>query len=211
MEDSDSTRPGTRGKVQQLLGKYDLEGEGERLENYWVGESKPRKSLRQLADYLNVKIIETAMRRADSGILHGEAENVYHLLTDDEVSSGVSIETRNQLRGDGIDVDELERDLVSRQAVHTYLTKVRGAEYSKEATTPTDRINRREQTIQRLKTRLSVVATETLDDLRQSGDLAIGDTDVLVSVRVHCLDCQEQYEITELFSEKSCDCSHGPT
>lgn len=211
MEATDSPRSGTRGKVQRLLDTYDLEGEGERLEDYWVGESGPRRSLRQLADYLNVEIVETAMRRAGAEVLHGEAENVYRLLTDDDVSRGVSIETRNQLRGDGVDVEELERDLVSRQAVHTYLTKVRGVEYAKEDTTSADRIERREQTIQRLKSRLSVVAAETLDNLRQSGDLAVGETDVLVSVDVHCSDCQEQYEITDLFAERSCNCPNGPT
>lgn len=202
----DSSKPGTRSKVSSVIRRYELEGEGKYIEELWVGEREDRMSLRELADYLNVMMIHAAVRRSELEVFDGTAENIYRLLTDEDVSSGVQIQTRNQLETAGIDVDKLERDLVSRQAIHTYLTKVRGVEYANEDTPTIERIQRSEERIQRLTSKLTAVVEESLKSLTSTGDFTLGSFDVIVSIRVHCEDCREQFDVLELLSKRSCGC-----
>jgi hypothetical protein len=59
-------------------------------------------------------------------VLEGEVEHTYHLLTDDEVSSGDRRRAERRLERQGIDIDTLRSDFVSYQAIRMYLK--RGAE-----------------------------------------------------------------------------------
>jgi hypothetical protein len=73
------------------------------------------------------------MSEAGLNPLDGEAANTYRLLTSDDVTSGERTKVERHLNRAGIDVEQLRSDLVSHQAVHTYLTKHRGVSLSSES------------------------------------------------------------------------------
>jgi hypothetical protein len=192
-------------KVGRVLSQYELVDLHNRLADLWLGHSGEEVSLRDLADRLNVAIVRTALEQAGEDPLEGEAENVYQLLDGGDVSAGVRIQQRNRLERIGINVDELESDFVTHQAVHTYLTK--GLGISKRTKADTDPVETRATRIQRLRNRLDAVMEQSLSQLQNSGDLSTGEIDTTVGLHVYCEDCETQYELLELLDEGSCDCS----
>lgn len=197
---------GPRGKVATLIDEYGLTGIGDKLVDAWTTDTDERKSLRELANDFNEELLAEALRNSAAQTLDGEATNFYRLLTSDDVSSGTRIEAENRLEEHGVDVSQLRDDFVSRQAVHTYLTKERDASYAATDETDEERIESRLQTVQRLKSRLVAVAEQTLSELTTAGLVSVGNPQVIVLVRVQCGDCGVQYPFSELVRTGSCQC-----
>lgn len=195
---------GSRSKVSRVIEAYGLDGFGDRLERSWQGEGEPRRSLRELADHLNREVLAAAMRDAGLRPLDGEVENMYRLLTDDDVSGGQRAEAEAKLERADLDLEELRGDFVSHQAVHTYLTKLRDAE--PPSTDEGDRSSSALDTVERTKGRLASVVDGTLTSLRNRDELALGSFDVIVTAQVYCEDCETQYEAAELLERGACDC-----
>lgn len=196
------TDEGRRYKLPRVADKYGLSGVEEELVEKRTQEDP--ESLRSLATYFNRRVLRAAMETAGLSMLDGEVENTYRLLTDSEVSSGVRTETRKQLERHGIDVDELESDFVTYQAVRTYLKDGRGVEY--ESTTDAKRIDAVEESVARLQNRTLTVAEEKLDQLDRTERIHVGDYRLLINLQVFCQDCGKQYEFGELLREGGCEC-----
>lgn len=192
-------------KVGKVLSKYDLEELQERLPALWTGEQGADVSLRDLAEQLNVAVVRRTLERVGEDPLEGEAENVYTLLTGDDVSVGNRVQQRNRLERMGVDVDELESDFVTHQAVHTYLTK--GLDVSKDTDDDVDPVEKYETRIQRLRSRMAAVMEQSLEDLEKAGALSTGDVDATVSLQAYCQDCETHYELSELFAAGGCNCT----
>jgi hypothetical protein len=202
MSDAEST-PGPRGKVERVIDRYDLEGIGDELERRWTGVSGERESLRSLADRFNRSVLRAALDEAGASPLDGEVENTYRLLRGDDVSPGMRTEVRRQLERDGVDLERVESDFVSHQAIHTYLREHRGAELETEEES---RVEKETRTIRRLQGRISVVTESGVTRLSNAGDITVGDFEVLTDVQVYCSDCGAQYEAVELIERGGCDC-----
>lgn len=193
-------------KVANLIEKYGLgPAYGDKLVELWTADDESRESLRSLANRFNERLLEVQM--ADNGMstLDGEISNTYRLLTSDEVSSGNRTEARRRLEQAGIDVEQLERDFVSYQAIRSYLKEYRGAEY--EADTDDAHVETTIETIQRLKTRTTLVTENSLQHLLNGNQITLGKFRLFVEINVLCEDCHSQYDIIELFQEGGCNCS----
>jgi hypothetical protein len=202
-DDDMAGSPTINSKVGRVIEEYGLEGRGEWLETHWTGDGVERRSLRDLADAFNRRLLEVAMQEAGMEPLEHDVESAYELLTDEDASSGTRVDLRNRLEWKGVDVEALESDFVSHQAIHTYLTKVRGVEREKSGTEPREKGL---QTIEGLQGRTRAVARDTLDRLVKSSGLDLAAFDVLVDVRVLCEDCGTQYQVAELLEQGGCDC-----
>ena len=203
-DDDSETTPGRRSKVKRLIEEYELRGLGAELERSWTDDdSENRRSLRELADLFNRRVLERAM--ADAGLqpLDGEVENVYRLLTDDDVTGADRTRTRRRLEREGIDVDELTDDFVSYQSIRTYLTEHRDASYSGTTESPESV----KGTIQRLRSRTADVSETKLSRLANRGEIAPDDFRVMVDVRAVCERCGAQKDVTALIDDGGCDCS----
>jgi len=203
--DGDSEVDGrANSKVARLIEKYDLGADyGSQLEERWTANGNLRESLRDLADRFNRRLLRAALDGADISTVDGEVDNFYRLLTDDNVSSGNRTEARGRLERNGINVDELERDFVTYQAIRSYLTDIRGAEYERDST---DTASRAEDVVGRLRSRTRSVAAQNLERLVESGDVDIGEFTTLVSVDVFCEECGTKYEFSELVESGACQC-----
>ena len=197
------SEPNTRYKVGRVLTEYDLLELHEELPDRWLGESGDPTSLRDLADLVNVALVSRAMEEAGEDPLEGEADNVYRLLTDDEVSTGVRTQQRNRLERAGIDVDALEDDFVTHQAVYTYLTK--GLGISKE-TDQREPIEKHEERIQRLRSRTTAVVENSLSELEESGEITGGEFDAIVDIQVYCNVCHTQAPLADFLEAGGCEC-----
>lgn len=144
------------------------------------------------------------MTEAGMSSLDGEVENIYRLLTDDDVSSGMRTDARRRLDRNGVDVESLESDFVSYQAIRTYLKDVRNAEYD-DSPDP-DRVEKVAESVRRLRSRTTTVAEGNLDQLRNADELTLGESRVLVDINVLCEDCGNQYSYDELLERGGCDC-----
>ncbi|MFC6993422.1 rod-determining factor RdfA [Haladaptatus sp. GCM10025707] len=196
---------GRRSKVERQLETYDLTHLAGELERSWNGTGgTQQRSLRELATYFNTAMLESAMTEAGMQTLEGDVETAYRLLTDEEASSGDRLRLRRRLQRDGVDVDQLERDFVSYQAIRTFLTKYRGVEYESD---DENRLERTNQSLQKLRGRTETVTQSKLSQLATSEDLTLGEFRVMVSVRVFCEDCGGQFELGELLGRGGCDCS----
>lgn len=192
-------------KVARLIDAYGLgETFGERLEERWTAEGEERESLRALADRFNERILKAAMTDAGMSTLDGEVSNLYRLLTDDGVSSGNQIEACRRLERNGVDIDRLEDDLVSYQAIRSYLQDYRDAEY--HGGSGGTRVESVTDTVRRLQSRVQSVSEKSLAQLRKTGRLRLGTFRLFVKVDVLCEDCGNQYGILELLEEGGCEC-----
>jgi DNA-binding transcriptional ArsR family regulator len=200
---TDGGRDYTDSKVGRVIEEFGLTGLGAELEARWTGAAGSRSSLRELADAVNKQLLAAALEEAGHSLREGEIAERYAALTDDDVSSGVRTRVRRELERKGIDVDALTDDFVSHQAVHTYLTKYREAELT---TDETDRVSKALETIRRLRSRMVAVVENSLERLRQHGDLSIGEFEVFVQVQVTCTECGTQYDLRSLLEGESCNC-----
>jgi DNA-directed RNA polymerase specialized sigma54-like protein len=189
-------------KVSRVIETYSLDGLGDELVERWVDDGE---SLRSLADEFNRRVLASAMQEAGLNPINGEVENTYRLLTGDDVSSGIRTEARRSLERDDVRVETVLGDFVSHQAVHTYLTKHRGVSKETEPEDDREKLEKNQRTIQQLKGRTRAVATNIIENLRDTGRLDIDDFDVMVDVRVIETASGETYDVSELFETRAAD------
>lgn len=196
---------GRRSKVARVIDDYSLTDLEDELVSLWTGEGEERYSLRELEQYLNHRILRSAMRDAGMDPIMGEVENLYELLTDSDTSEGVRVEATARLEREGVDVDAVRSDFVSHQSIHTYLKNERDASYER-VDDPADRRSRANDTILSLQNRTEAVTRGTLESLRNTETVALGDFDVFVDVRVTCEECGRYYSADELIDLAGCEC-----
>lgn len=169
------------------------------------------ESYRSLAQYLNVRVIEAALDRADvtSGrsvhaALIGEnvAKAVYEVLRTDSESDIRRAELRARLTEAGIDIDHLESAFVSHVTVRSHLQDCVSVDVDSSPPSFEQTVN----TIQWARTRASNVIQSTLDRAVDAGQLQTGDLEADLFVRVTCDDCGETFYLTELLEERTCSC-----
>ncbi|WP_423747429.1 rod-determining factor RdfA (plasmid) [Haladaptatus sp. SPP-AMP-3] len=198
------TNTGHQYKVSRVAKKYDLADIGDELVELWSRDEDP-VSLRDLATYFNKQVLQTAIENAAMDTLDGDTENIYRLLTDEDTSRGVEIETQKKLERNGIDVDELRSDFVTYQSVRTYLQSGRDIEYRQQ--TDSERIENVNRSIQQLQSRTQTVAEENLAQLNRTDRIDIGTFRVLLDLRVFCEDCETQYDVREILDQGGCRCA----
>jgi hypothetical protein len=205
MSDTTDSRPSS--KVARLISEYGLDGVGDEMEVRWTGDGVERTSLRDLADYFNRRLLERVLVDAGMSALDSDVSTTYRNLTDDDVSTGVRTDTRTRLASNGVDVDGLESDFVSYQAIRSYLTEYRDAEYRRLS--DEEKIEKDLQSIQRLMTRTLSVTEERIEKLAGTGRIDADEFEVLLDVQVLCGACGDQYSVSEFLEGRGCDCQRA--
>jgi hypothetical protein len=201
---TNNNRPAS--KVARLIEEYELEGLGADLEARWTGDDNERMSLRDLATFFNQQLLRQALIAADNGTgaLDSTVETIYTRLTSDNVSSGVRTDTRSRLEQRGVDINSLESDFVTYQAIRSYLKDWRGAEY--QTISDEAKIQKDLESIQRLMSRTTSVTEERIEKLRETDRIALDAFEVLLDVQVLCQACGDQHSVTELLERDGCPC-----
>lgn len=204
-DDSEPPGPHADNKVARLITEYGLGSElGDELEKRWTADGPERESLRTLANRFNERLLEAAVTDAGMTPVDGEVANLYRLLTDEDVSSGDRTEARRRLEKQGIDVEQLQSDFVTYQAIRSYLKEYRDAQYEsdRQSSRPDNVIG----TVQKLTARLRSVAEKNLNQLSGTDHLALGDFRIFVDINVLCEECDTQYKFVDLIERGGCKC-----
>ncbi|UHQ96225.1 rod-determining factor RdfA [Natrinema halophilum] len=120
------------------------------------------------------------------------------------MSSGARTEARAHLEYDGIDVDRLESDFVTYQAIRTYLKEHRDAEY--DSSSEYGGVEAASNSINRLRSRVRSVVDGTLERLTASDLITLGEYRLFVNVEVLCTDCGTQHSVVDLLQRGGCNC-----
>jgi hypothetical protein len=191
-----------RNKVARLLAEYDREALGDELEARWTATGDAHWSLRDLAAHVNQELVRERLQTAGSNPSSTEVASVTAALNGEE-SAADQTQVRRRLEREGVDVHSLEQDLVTYQAVRSYLKEYRNAAYDPETA---DRVDAVADTVEKLRGRLVSVTESKLDALRSTSRLSLGDFRVMVDVQILCTDCQQQYGVRDLLTEGGCEC-----
>jgi len=144
-------------KIGRVATEYNLADLDKKLVGYWTGDGDKQRSTRELATYVNHRLLETALTDANIPPKDGEVENMYRLLTSDDVTSGTRIETRNELERDGVSIEAVESDFVSHQTVYNHLTKC--LEVSIKTHSDEERLEQSEEKLGALQNRTAAVTS----------------------------------------------------
>jgi hypothetical protein len=205
MEDRASDPPaGCSCKVGTVAAAFDLDGVYEEFRREWAADDGA--SVRELADLFNKRVLRAAFRRAGRLPIDGEIDNVYRVLTDDETDAGSRTRAREQLRQDGISVDDVEDRFVSHQTLYRHLVDCLDASYDPAEKTDAERVADWRERLLALQNRTAGVTERGIDQLRSNGALDAGTVDVMVDVNVLCEDCGGFYTVAEFFEDGGCEC-----
>lgn len=189
-------------KVGRIVEQYELADINDELATRWRGDDGESLSLRSLERLFNEAVLAAALQDADVEMIRGEVENLYHLLTDDTVSSGDRTQVENRLERDGVDVETVRSNFVSHQSIHTHLRDCLSVE---KDSTPKDPIKSARDTVYAMENRTGKVAQNHLQRLAD-GEIAIADYDIFTEVTVSCSACGRHHEFGELLANGGCDC-----
>jgi len=190
-------------KVGRVVDQYGLDSMHETLAARRRGEEGSPASLRTLADEFNQAVLRAAMRPHGAGVLDGEVENGYRLLTADGVSRGMRTRARKQLESDGVDVDAVEASFVSHPTIGRHLDSCLGVETETEERDPVESGKER---VFKLLSRTEAVVGNTIEGLTAADRIAAGDIAVTIDVRVTCQHCGVQATATSFMDGGGCDC-----
>lgn len=210
----DSTDGTCSCKVGRNAERYDLDGLNDDLRRKRFDDEA---SLRELADFVNRRILESAIERAGldlTDIAYGAVtpddalSAVYDTLTSDSVTADRVVRVRTRLEQHGIDTETIESDWITHPTVRGHLNECLGIDTSRSTRiTPDDS----RDTIEWARTRCNRIVEQTVSRLVSSGHVSISDFDVSVTIQVTCADCGRTYRPTELLEQRSCDCSSSNT
>lgn len=190
-------------KVGRVAEEYSLDGMHETLAARRTGEEGSPASLRTLADEFNQAVLRAAMRPHGAGVLDGEVENGYRLLTADDISRGMRTRARKQLESDGVDVDAVEASFVSHPTMGRHLETCLGVEPAPEERDPIQAATER---VFKLLSRVEAVVGNTVEGLAAADRVAAGAVAVTVDVRVTCQRCGVQATAADFIDRGGCDC-----
>ncbi|ELY62901.1 rod-determining factor RdfA [Natrinema versiforme] len=188
-------------KIDRVCEKWGLDGADTMLRER---RQHADASLRDLERDFNQRVLEAAMRTARMEIVEGEVENIYHLLTADDVSSGSRVEVTDRLRRSGVDPEAVRADFVSYQTIRTHLQDCLGVDTSHD---PSVTIPDAKNTVFKLLSRTEVITERTIDRLRSADHVRISDVDVTLSLRIACTRCGEEYTFSRLLERGRCNCA----
>lgn len=161
-------------------------------------------SLRRLEREFNRTVLGAALEAEGYAPLDGEVENLYRLLTEDDVTGGMRVQARNRLEDHGVDIEEVQADFISYQTINRHFKNCRGFDRSTGDSGIT--MDAAEDRLFALRTRALEVSSQTVGQLDRSDVIDIGEFDVNLDIVVTCLDCGTQAAFSDLFSGWGCEC-----
>lgn len=173
-------------------------------------------SLRDLASYVNRRILNAALTEAEEDVFDSDQElfgaldrddaiaAIYEALATDDVPAERQARVRTQLEQSGIDLDAIMDDWVTHPTVRSHLRECLDVD-----TSPSSDIDLADatNTIQWARSRCEGVVKKVLQRLEANTPLGIASPEVSVSVRITCTECHESYQPSELTTMDRCACT----
>ena len=191
-------------KVGRKAEAYNLADLDAELETRYVTEDA---SLRDIADHINTRIVESRLRNVDADIT-GDPASIYTALTSDDVSAERRATIRDQLVFADVDIGQLTSDFVSHQTARAHLRKCMDVDTSRSGVDSRDDAL---DMIEWARERDSEIIERVIQRLGRIDELHFGNYDVSHSVRITCYDCGTSYRPEELLERGRCECTPSDT
>ena len=205
-ENLDSSVENANTKVGRLIAKYGLDGMAADMEERWTRDDEHSKSIREIEEDFNKAVLRQILEDSGTQPFDSELDTIYRVLNDEQTTMAEDIEVQERLSERNVDADSLADDFVSHQTIYNFLTKQRKAEY-RSTKDPRERLHRSNESVQKIKNRLTAVAQTNVRSLENSGLLTLGEFDVMGEVYVYCQDCNSRYSFSELIDREGCECA----
>jgi hypothetical protein len=212
-------RPGQRScdcKIGRDIDRYQLDELNEQVIH---NRQDNELSLRDLATFINHRVLEAAIEDASGDILEDESDlfgaldqkdaiaAIYGALQDEDVSPDRRARVRTRLSQAGVDLDVVEDHWVTHTTVRRHLQECLDLDTSSEQTLEPENAK---STIEWIRTRCTAIVVRTFERLQSAGHLNVSDLDVSVSIRATCTECGKTYSPSKLISRGHCDCYQTP-
>ena len=201
-------------KIGRAIDRYDLDGlNGELQHRRDVADA----SLRTLAEYINERILETALAEVETDltdVAYGAVSAddalsaVYETLTSDTALADREARVRKRFEQNGIDIEEIESDWVTHPTVRSHLNDCLQIDTARTTKITAESAR---NTIEWARTRCARVVEQTISRLVSAGIVSIRDIEVAVTIQITCSDCGSTYRFGELLEYGSCACSADET
>lgn len=189
MTESDLSGHQKERKIVRVMRTYDLDHLEVQLVNRWTGTGEEQFTIRELARWFNVRVVERAMEEHGVSFdgLVPDPETVYDAIDADDPDEHQE-SVLEALRDSGFPVDDLAEDLPHWRSVYAWLTEDKEVEggNTREPLTP----QRGQERIDKLLSRVERVSDSTLSQLAQNRDGEVPDAEVSVRLRVKCSECE---------------------
>ena len=205
-ENIDSSVENADTKVGRLIAKYGLDGMAADMEERWTRDDEHSKSIREIEEDFNKAVLRQVLEDSGTQPFDSELDTIYRVINGEQTTMTEDIEVRERLSERNVDADSLADDLVSHQTIYNFLTKQRKAEY-RGTRDPRERLHHSDESIQKIKNRLTAVAQTNVRSLENSGLLTLGEFDIMGEVYVYCQDCNSRYSFSELIDREGCECA----
>ena len=185
-------------KVTRVAQEYHIRDVDKKL----LQQRERGASLRELAIFFNKQILSKALDRATQEVV-GDTETIYEVLMDDDTDRARQAELRSKLTRYNVDIDDAQQDFISHQTVQNHLNDCRELNTERESTLD---LEGGRKTIEWAQARSEGVIEQTIERLRNAGEVADTQTEVTQSVRVACSACGQSYRIEEFLEQGGCGC-----
>lgn len=185
-------------KVTRVAQEYHIRDVDEKL----LQQRERGTSLRELAIFFNKQILSKALDRATQEVV-GDTETIYEVLMDDDTDRARQAELRSKLTRYNVDIDDAQQDFISHQTVQNHLNDCRELNTARESTLD---LEGGRKTIEWAQARSEGVIEQTIERLRNAGEVADTQTEVTQSVRVACSACGQSYRIEKFLEQGGCGC-----
>lgn len=183
----------TGRKLQRVIRKYDMVGYGEEIAKEYTKSGKHRKSLRELEEEINTKILDRATRDAPH-ITREEYEDCISRLCSDERTL-----TEKKLDNLELNGSEILGDMLTHETVRGYLMHHQNTVADVERANPDDEA----QLVENLEHRAVMVITDALERQYDRGNLP-ADPEVEINIQADCPKCGATIGVTEYLRLKTC-------
>lgn len=191
-------------KVGRVLEQYELTGLHDEIVRR---REKEDESLRGLEEFVNTRILRRAIEQHAERDPLVEAGSIYQQLTNGE-DAGERAEIRERLSRAGVPTDEITGDFVSHQTVRSHLNSCLGIDTERSRAMDIESV---ENLAEWARTRNEEIIERALSRLHESGELDIGEPNVIHSVRVLCEECGQSLRLQDLLDTQECRCSDTAT
>ena len=187
------------GRVAQEYGVNTLTAELVRR------RSEEHTSLRDLADIVNVRIVEGVLDDSTADIIV-DPRSIYYSLTDDETDTEQRVRVSDQLSRLAIDIEALTNDFVSYQTVRRHLQNCLEMSTDREGI---ETINEAKAVIDWSRNRHENIVERTIKRLDRLGELSIEQPRVTATITIACERCGSITRIDELLQQGRCGCTQS--
>ena len=201
-------------KIGRNIDKYGLDDLNQEL-------TQKRKtnnaSLRDLADYINQRILGAAL--SDAGVdstdtlydaISGDemTTELYESLTSDDTPTERVARLRTRLTQLGVDIDTVESDWVTHPTVRSHLRECQDIDTARSANLTADDAR---DTIEWARTQCVNIVAQTFTRLRNAGIVSTGSLNVTLTIQITCTNCGDTYRPGQLLNHRTCSCSSEGT